>query len=85
MRGLLHRVVSEGASDLHLSAGLKPRWRVDGEMIEIHDQPVLGEEQVLDWVRPMMREDSLEEFSRTNDVDFAIPLDDIARFRVNNL
>lgn len=83
LRGLLHRVVSEGASDLHLSAGLKPRWRIDGEMIEIHDQPVLGEEQVLDWVRPMMREDSIEEFSRTNDVDFAIPLDDIARFRVN--
>ncbi|MAA77741.1 MAG: hypothetical protein CL916_00660 [Deltaproteobacteria bacterium] len=80
---LLHRVVSEGASDLHLSAGLKPRWRVDGEMIEIHDQPVLGEEDVLDWIRPMMREDSIEEFVRTNDVDFAIPLDDIARFRVN--
>lgn len=83
LRVLLHRVVSEGASDLHLSAGLKPRWRVDGEMIEIHDQPVLGEEQVLDWIRPMMREDSLEELLQTNDVDFAIPLDDIARFRVN--
>ena len=39
LRTLLHRVVSEGASDLHLSAGLKPRWRVDGEMIEIHDHP----------------------------------------------
>ena len=83
LRTLLHRVVSEGASDLHLSAGLKPRWRVDGEMIEIHDQPVLGEEQVLDWIRPMMREDSLQELLRTNDVDFAIPLEDIARFRVN--
>jgi twitching motility protein PilT len=83
LRTLLLRVVSEGASDLHLSAGLKPRWRIDGEMIEIHDQPILGQEQVLEWVRPVMREASLEEFLESNDTDFAIPLDDIARFRVN--
>ena len=83
LRTLLHRVVAEGASDLHLTAGLKPRWRIDGEMIEIHDQSVLEEEEVLDWVKPLMREDTLDEFLRTFDADFAIPLDDIARFRVN--
>ncbi len=83
LRALLHRVVSEGASDLHLSAGLKPRWRVDGDMIELIDQSPIGEKEVLDWIQPMMREKSIAEFKKYNDADFAIPLDDLARFRVN--
>ena len=83
LRSLLLRMVSEGASDLHLSATLKPRWRIDGEMIEINDQAEMGSKEVLEWVRPLMRIDSITEFEDSNDVDFAIPLDDIARFRVN--
>ena len=64
--------MAEGASDLHLSAGLKPRWRIDGEMIEILDQSPVGEEEVLDWIKPMMREQSIAEFRKYNDADFAI-------------
>ena len=39
---LLQRMVDEGASDLHLSAGHRPRWRLDGEMIELTQLAELG-------------------------------------------
>ena len=42
LQKLLERVVAEGASDLHLSAGHKPHWRVDGDMKPMEDMPVLG-------------------------------------------
>ena len=52
---LLERVVAEGASDLHLSAGHKPHWRIDGEMLPIADAAPLGPEEVLDLVGPGVR------------------------------
>ena len=60
---LLERVVAEGASDLHLSAGHKPHWRVDGEMLPIADAAVLGAEEVLELVAPIFEARHLEEFA----------------------
>ena len=80
---LLRRMVAEGASDLHLSAGHRPRWRVDGEMIELSQLSVMGKEDVLALLRPMARKRHLEEFADENDVDFGFTVDGLARFRVN--
>jgi twitching motility protein PilT len=83
LRGLMLRAVAEGVSDLHLTAGLPPRWRLDGDIETLRDLPVLGSTEVLDWLLPVMREDIRDEFERTGDADFAVPLGDQARFRVN--
>ncbi|OGQ26465.1 MAG: hypothetical protein A2138_03505 [Deltaproteobacteria bacterium RBG_16_71_12] len=80
---LLRRVVSEGASDLHLSGGQKPRWRLDGEIHELADAAVLGEHEVFELLRPVMDERALDAFERDHDVDFAYALGAVARFRVN--
>ncbi|MEC7983733.1 MAG: PilT/PilU family type 4a pilus ATPase [Myxococcota bacterium] len=82
LMALLHRVIAEGASDLHLTTGLKPRWRIDGEMQEIGDFSSI-DESLAEWLKPFMREDIRMEFERDKDTDFAIQLDDVARFRVN--
>ena len=83
LKTLLERMIGEGASDLHLSARRKPFWRVDGQVKTIQDGAVLKPTEVLDLLSPLMREDSLEEFEKTHDADFAIALGSDARFRVN--
>ncbi len=80
---LLRRMVSEGASDLHLSAGHKPRWRIDGEMREIGEAKVLGDIQVYDLLEPGIPDRNRKQFEEDNDTDFAYALPDVARFRVN--
>ena len=80
---LLRRMVSEGASDLHLSAGHKPRFRIDGEMREIPEAPVLTESAVWDLLATAMLERNQTQFLADNDTDFAYALPDVARFRVN--
>jgi twitching motility protein PilT len=80
---LLARVVAEGASDLHLSAGHRPHWRVDGEMRTIADAAVVGRDEVRDLLEPVMEARHREQFAAESDVDFAYNLEGAARFRVN--
>ncbi len=80
---LLKRMVAEGASDLHLAGGKAPRWRIDGEMLEIGGLPTLEPEDVWDLLEPVMADDNKEEFQETNDTDYAYAIEGLARFRVN--
>ena len=80
---ILKRMVAEGASDLHLTAGLRPRWRVDGEMRELADAAPLGDRTVYDLMHPIMRSSDRREFVESNDLDFAYGIPNTARFRVN--
>jgi twitching motility protein PilT len=80
---LLRRMVAEGCSDVHLSGGQKPRWRLDGEMQVIADAPVLGVDEVRDLLWPVMDERAKRLFDDENDADFAYAIDGVARFRVN--
>jgi len=80
---LLERMVAEGASDLHLSAGYRPHWRVDGDMHALADAPVLGPEEVRDLLAPVMEQRHRDQFAADNDVDYGYGLPGVARFRVN--
>jgi twitching motility protein PilT len=80
---LLKRMVAEGASDLHLSTAQVPRWRVDGEMRPLADLGVFGPNAVMNLLAPAMEDRHREEFSTTNDADFAYEIPGLARFRVN--
>jgi twitching motility protein PilT len=80
---LLARVVAEGASDLHLSAGHKPHWRVDGDMRTMDDLSPMGSSEVLELLEPVMEARHKQQFAEDNDTDFAYALPGSARFRVN--
>ncbi len=80
---LLRRMVSEGASDLHLSARHQPRWRLHGHITPLTDLPVLGPDTVSDMLWPVMDQRVRDEFAATHDVDFATAIEGVARFRVN--
>ena len=48
LRTLLSRMVSEGASDLHLSAKRRPHWRIDGVMKSMNDVSRTGAQEVFE-------------------------------------
>ncbi len=80
---LLKRIVAEGASDLHISAGQIPRWRLNGEIFQIENTKVTEESEVYDLLTPVMTKRAIKEFHEKKDVDFAYSIDGIGRFRVN--
>jgi twitching motility protein PilT len=80
---LLRRMVAERASDIHISGGQVPRWRIDGDMHTLADLPALTSNEVYDLLSPIMRASNKEEFARTNDTDFSYAIEGVSRFRVN--
>jgi len=80
---LLKRMLAEGASDIHLSAGQQPRWRIDGEIQTIADARELGEREVFELLEPSLVARARAEFDTHRDVDFNLAASGIARFRAN--
>src|SRR5262245_44737524 len=72
------------ASDLHLSVGMKPLVRKDGE-IKVLDEsaPAFDAESMWAMLEPIIPERNREEFGRRHDTDFAYEIAGLGRFRSN--
>ena len=81
---LLRTIVEKGASDLHLRCGEPPILRLHGEMQRL-DQPALDPEALEQMLRSIMPERNRQEFTETNDTDYAYEIPGVARFRANAL
>ncbi len=82
LKNLLERMVKEESSDLHLKAGSPPVLRIDGRLRVIKEEP-LSPEELRKTAQQIMTKDQQEEFIRTKELDFAIGVSGLARFRVN--
>lgn len=80
---LLSTMLERKASDLHLSAGVVPMLRVDGEMVPIPGCNAFTPEQVQRALMPIVPPRNRQEFSDTHDTDFAYDLPGKGRFRAN--
>jgi twitching motility protein PilT len=79
---LLAFAFKQNASDLHLSAGLPPLIRVDGDIKRINVDP-LDDRTVHDMVYDIMSDKQQKDFEEFLETDFSFELPNIARFRVN--
>ena len=79
---LLALAVEQGASDMHLSAGLPPLVRVDGDIRRLPAPPLPGT-QAETLVAAAMDEELRRRFTAGAEVDFAFELPGVSRFRVN--
>ena len=79
---LLAFSVKNKASDLHLSAGLPPMIRVDGDVRRINI-PALDHKQVHSLVYDIMSDKQRRDFEEFLEVDFSFEIPGLARFRVN--
>lgn len=79
---LLAFSVKQGASDLHLSSGLPPMIRVDGDVRRIN-LPPLEHKQVHDLIYDIMNDKQRKDFEEFLETDFSFEVPGVARFRVN--
>lgn len=79
---LLAFSVQHKASDLHLSSGLSPMMRMDGDLIQI-DSAVLAHQQILKFIHGIMNEKQRDEFAEQFQIDFSFEINKLSRFRVN--
>ena len=79
---LLAFSVKNKASDLHLSAGLPPMIRVDGDVRRINIPP-LESKQVHSLIYDIMSDKQRRDFEEFLETDFSFEIPNLARFRVN--
>lgn len=79
---LLAFSVKNGASDLHLSAGLPPMIRVDGDVRRINVDP-MDHEMVHGMVYDIMNDKQRKAYEEYFETDFSFEIPGLARFRVN--
>ena len=74
--------VKNGASDLHLSAGLPPMIRVDGDVRRIN-LPAMDHKQVHGLIYDIMNDKQRKDYEEFLETDFSFEVPGVARFRVN--
>jgi len=79
---LLAFSAKNGASDLHLSAGLPPMIRVDGDVRRIN-LPPMDHKQVHALIYDIMNDKQRKDYEEFLETDFSFEVPGIARFRVN--
>ncbi|HLR87792.1 MAG TPA: type IV pilus twitching motility protein PilT [Wenzhouxiangella sp.] len=79
---LLAFTVKNNASDLHLSAGLPPMIRVDGDIHRIN-MPDIDNKQMAELIYSTMNDQQRRDYESDLEVDFSYSVPGLARFRVN--
>ena len=79
---LLAFSVQHKASDLHLSSGVSPMIRVDGDVRRINI-PALEQKDVNSLVYDIMNDNQRKDYEQNLEVDFSFEVPNLARFRVN--
>lgn len=79
---LLTFTVQQGASDLHLTAGMPPVIRVDGDVRRIK-MAALEHKQVHALIYDIMNDQQRKEYEAELECDFSFEVPGLARFRVN--
>ena len=79
---LLGFSVKQGASDLHLTAGMPPLIRVDGDIRKINI-PAMDHKEVHSLVYEIMTDKQRKDYEQFLETDFSFEVPGLARFRVN--
>jgi twitching motility protein PilT len=79
---LLAFSVKQGSSDLHLSAGLPPMIRIDGDMRRVN-LPPMEHKEVHSLIYEIMNDKQRRDYEEFLETDFSFEVPGVARFRVN--
>ena len=79
---LLRVMLSKKASDLFITAGFPPAFKVDGKMTPVSNQS-LTPTHTMEIARAIMNDKQAQEFEASKECNFAISPPGIGRFRVN--
>ena len=82
---LLSFTKNSGASDLYLIAGCEPIVRIDGVLKRVFDAPALTRDEIHEMVWDVFTDEQKALFQERRELNFAIELEGVARFRVGCL
>ena len=82
MRELLEEMVAKGASDLHLTAGIPPQYRVDG-LIQTTQFPVMTGDETRRLAYSILNDEQKKRFENDKELDLSFGVQGISRFRAN--
>jgi twitching motility protein PilT len=83
LRTMLEEMLARDASDLHLSAGERPKLRIDGEMANAEYAEVLSPKDTLTLAYSVLTETQKKRFEQEDELDFSFGIQNLARFRGN--
>lgn len=83
IKQLLQLTVDKNASDLHMIVGIPPHLRVEGRLAPIPDESIVSPDLVAKCVKEIMSAEQLERLTVNKEIDFSLPYNQNARFRVN--
>jgi twitching motility protein PilT len=83
LRALLEEMIEKQASDLHVTAGERPKLRVDGEMTDSSAPEVLTAKDTLQLAYSVLTENQKKRFETEDELDFSFGIQNLARFRGN--
>jgi len=82
LRELLEEMVAKKASDLHITVGVPPLLRVDGEMLPIGEEK-LTPQATTDLAYSVLNDEQRKRFEMDNELDLSFGIQGLSRFRAN--
>lgn len=82
LRDLLQQMIDKKASDLHITAGMPPQLRIDGEITST-EYDVLSPEETLQITYSVLNEEQQKRFEAERELDFSFGVKGLSRFRAN--
>ncbi len=79
---LLKTMVEQDASDLHISAGVPPEFRIQGKMVKVKID-ALNQQDTKEICYSVLTDMQKSEFEKNYEIDFSFGIKDISRFRGN--
>ena len=82
LKQMLVEMLNRKASDLHIRVGIRPHLRVNGMLEQINADPITIE-QMNKTVSQILNEKQQERFHRKHEIDLALSVAKLGRFRIN--
>jgi len=79
---LLKKLVDDEGSDLYLATGAPPSAKFSGDLIQLSERPY-EKGEVAEIANGLMNEDQRQEFEQTLEMNLALAIENIGRFRIN--
>jgi twitching motility protein PilT len=79
---LLKTMVEQDASDLHVTVGIPPEFRISGKMVKVK-MDALAPAETKDLCYSVLTDAQKAEFEKSLDIDFSFGIKGLARFRGN--
>ncbi|HEY2065265.1 MAG TPA: type IV pilus twitching motility protein PilT [Gemmatimonadaceae bacterium] len=83
LRVLLEEMIERDASDLHITAGERPKMRIDGEIQSSKLEFVMSPKDTLQLAYSVLTENQKKRFEMEDELDFSFGIQNLARFRGN--